>query len=43
MWLVEKYGMEVFRDAVIIKIDSHDRGVAIEHAQPPKHGALCTT
>ena len=34
MWLVEKYGVEGFRDAVVAEVDSYDRGVKIERAQP---------
>jgi ferredoxin-nitrite reductase len=35
MWLVEKYGVEKFRDAVVHEVDSYARDVRIERAQPP--------
>jgi len=34
MWLVEKYGVEDFKKAVIKEIESYDRGVKVEDAQP---------
>jgi len=34
MWLVEKYGVEEFKAAVIKEIDSYDRGVVVENEQP---------
>jgi ferredoxin-nitrite reductase len=34
MWLIEKYGIEGFRDAVIQEVDSYGRNVRIERAQP---------
>jgi len=35
MWLVEKYGVEDFKAAVVKEIDSYDRGVVVSDAQPP--------
>jgi len=34
LWLVEKYGVEDFKKAVIKEIESYDRGVKVEDAQP---------
>lgn len=34
MWLVEKYGLEEFRSAVVKEVESYDRDVKIEVAQP---------
>jgi len=34
MWLVEKYGIEDFKEAVVKEIESYDRGVKVENAQP---------
>mmetsp|Transcript_33522 Transcript_33522/g.99903 ORF Transcript_33522/g.99903 Transcript_33522/m.99903 type:complete len:634 (-) Transcript_33522:510-2411(-) len=34
MWLVEKYGVEEFKKEVIKEIESYDRGVKVEDAQP---------
>lgn len=34
MWLVEKYGVENFKKEVIKEIDSYNRGVKVEDAQP---------
>jgi len=34
MWLVEKYGVEGFKKAVIAEIESYDRGVKVENTQP---------
>jgi len=34
MWLVEKYGVEGFKAAVIKEIDSYDRGVKVYDTQP---------
>ena len=34
MWLVEKYGVEAFREAVVKEVESYDRGVTIEPQQP---------
>lgn len=34
IWLVEKYGVENFKDAVVAEVESYDRGVMIEDAQP---------
>lgn len=34
MWLVEKYGVEEFKKEVIKEINSYDRGVKVENAQP---------
>jgi len=34
MWLVEKYGVEEFKKAVIAEIESYDRGVKVEDFQP---------
>lgn len=35
MWLVERYGVEDFKAAVVKEMESYDRGVVIENAQPP--------
>mmetsp|Transcript_15632 Transcript_15632/g.22034 ORF Transcript_15632/g.22034 Transcript_15632/m.22034 type:complete len:609 (+) Transcript_15632:68-1894(+) len=40
MWLVEKYGVEEFKAEVIKEIDSYDRGVKVENAQPKPEGAF---
>lgn len=34
MWLVEKYGVEDYKKAVVAEVESYDRGVKIEDAQP---------
>jgi len=34
MWLVEKYGVEEYKAEVIKEIESYDRGVKVEDAQP---------
>jgi len=34
MWLVEKYGVEEFKEAVIKEIESYDRGVKVSDQQP---------
>jgi ferredoxin-nitrite reductase len=34
MWLVEKYGVEDFKKAVVEEIESYGRGVKVEDAQP---------
>ncbi|KAI2492187.1 Nitrite and sulphite reductase 4Fe-4S domain [Fragilaria crotonensis] len=34
LWLVEKYGVEDFRAAVVKEIDSYGRGVTVDPAQP---------
>ena len=34
MWLVEKYGVEEWKAAVIKEIDSYDRGVTVDNEQP---------
>jgi ferredoxin-nitrite reductase len=34
MWLVEKYGVDEFKQAVINEINSYDRGVTVSDAQP---------
>lgn len=38
MWLVEKYGVEDFKKAVIKEVESYDRGVKIDDAQPAPEG-----
>ena len=38
MWLVEKYGVEGFKKAVIEEVESYDRGVKIDDAQPVPNG-----
>lgn len=34
MWLVEKYGVDEFKEAVVKEIESYDRGVTVDNAQP---------
>ena len=34
MWLVEKYGVEEFKEEVMKEIESYDRGVTVEDFQP---------
>merc|ERR1719183_321461 len=34
MWLVEKYGVEDFKKAVVEEVESYGRGVKVEDAQP---------
>ena len=34
MWLVEKYGVDEYKKAVVKEIDSYNRGVHVENAQP---------
>lgn len=34
MWLVEKYGVEGFKEAVVKEVESYDRCVKIENTQP---------
>lgn len=34
MWLVEKYGVEEFKAAIVKEVESYDRGVTIDVAQP---------
>lgn len=34
MWLVEEYGVEDFKKAVVKEVESYDRGVTVECAQP---------
>jgi len=38
MWLVEKYGVEAFRNKVVDEVKGYNRGVVIENAQPPPSG-----
>ena len=38
MWLVEKYGVAEFKQAVIDEINSYDRGVTVSNAQPISTG-----
>ena len=38
MWLVEKYGVEDFKKAVVKEVESYDRGVKIYDAQPAPTG-----
>lgn len=38
MWLVEKYGVEDFKKAVIAEVESYDRGVKVQDAQPAPTG-----
>ena len=38
MWLVEKYGVEDFKKAVIKEVDSYKRGVQVQDAQPAPSG-----
>ena len=40
MWLVEKYGVEDFKKAVIAEVESYDRGVRVEDAQPAPTGVF---
>jgi len=40
MWLVEKYGVEGFRAAVVNEISSYERGVTVDKAQPAPTGAF---
>ncbi|KAL9179736.1 hypothetical protein ACHAXT_007706 [Thalassiosira profunda] len=40
MWLVEKYGVEEFKKAVVKEVKSYDRGVKVEDAQPGPTGAF---
>ena len=35
MWLVEKYGVDGFKEAVIKEVDSYDRGVKVHDRQTP--------
>ena len=34
MWLVEKYGVDEYKTAVVKEIESYDRGVAVDNTQP---------
>jgi ferredoxin-nitrite reductase len=38
MWLVEKYGVEDYKKAVIKEVESYGRGVVVEDAQPALTG-----
>lgn len=38
MWLVEQYGVEGFKEAVVKEVESYDRGVVIEDKQPAPTG-----
>jgi ferredoxin-nitrite reductase len=38
MWLVEKYGVEAWKAKVIEEVNSYDRGVVIQDAQPAPTG-----
>jgi ferredoxin-nitrite reductase len=38
MWLVEKYGVEAFKQAVIAEMDSYGRGVSVHNTQPALTG-----
>jgi hypothetical protein len=38
MWLVEKYGVEGFKEAVTKEVESYDRGVTVEDEQPLPEG-----
>lgn len=38
MWLVEKYGVENFKKAVVKEIDSYGRGVRVDNTQPTLSG-----
>lgn len=38
MWLVEKYGVEDFKKAVVAEVESYKRGVTIQNAQPATTG-----
>lgn len=40
MWLVEKYGVEKFKEAVVAEVESYDRGVTIHDAQPAPTGSF---
>lgn len=40
MWLIEKYGVEEFKQAVIREVESYDRGVTIEDRQPAPKGSF---
>jgi ferredoxin-nitrite reductase len=40
MWLVEKYGVEGFKEAVIKEVESYDRGVKIYDEQPRPTGTF---
>ena len=37
MWLVEKYGVDEFKVAVVKEVESYDRGVKIQDTQPVDH------
>merc|ERR1712157_470153 len=34
MWLVESYGVEEFKNAVVKEVNSYDRGVVVDNEQP---------
>ena len=34
MWLVEKYGVDEWKQAVVNEVDSYDRGVKVDVTQP---------
>jgi len=34
MWLVEKYGVDAFKEEVVKEVESYDRGVTVENTQP---------
>lgn len=38
MWLVEKYGVADFKKAVVAEVESYQRGVVVESAQPAPTG-----
>lgn len=38
MWLVEKYGVEGFKNAIVKEINSYDRGVKVQDTQPAPTG-----
>lgn len=38
LWLVEKYGVEDFKKAVVAEVESYNRGVAVENTQPAPTG-----
>jgi ferredoxin-nitrite reductase len=40
IWLVEKYGVEEFRAAVVKEVDSYGRSVTLDKAQPAPTGAF---
>jgi len=40
IWLVEKYGVEEFKKAVIKEVDSYGRGVSVQDAQPGPTGSF---